>query len=181
MELRRIARAEAEDQRAGAVRVAQVEGGVGHQRAHGVDGALAGVRAHVAALHALEREPLVDDQRVLLEALVEIRQRVLAARREAVDQRRQRRGAVGHVVGLLVVGVGQRLHGGVAAVGQIAERQVAQRAAGHRIRVGAVRPRSGVGFICGEPFALQRAGQALAHEQAGAVDRGRIGHAHALG
>ena len=131
-----VVQAELEHQRAGAVRVAQGEGGMRHQ--------LARVLHRGRAGRGLQREPLVDHQRVVPPLVVEGGQRLLRIVALAVvDQRGQRGHAVGHVVGRRVLLFGQALGVLVAGGHQVRQRQVLQRALAGGSGAGCIRPASG--------------------------------------
>ena len=95
----------------------------------------------------LQREPFVDDQRIVAIAGVEIVERRRALGHVAKRQRRERRHAVGHVVGGLILLCGQRRSAsGRAGRRQKIEADVAQRApagAGGIGRVGPLRTGGG--------------------------------------
>ena len=169
VELRRVAVAETENQAARAVGVLQREGRVGHQLAHGF---------HIGGVgHGLQAEPFVDDQRLVLEILIETVSAAAAALgAAAVDQAHQRGQAVGHVVGGVELRVRQLQGAVIFPAQQIGQAQVFQAALAGGYCIGAVFARCQVGFIGGDEIGLECFCQGVAHELARGVDRLRVDH-----
>ena len=138
------------------------------------EGAAVGALGHAR----LQREPLVDDQRLVLEGGMEMRQRALGEFGMGIDERGKRTEALGHVVSVLDALEGAARPDAVAAPGGVQaehrQRQVGQGAPAGRHRVGRVGADDLVGFEGPGPVVVQLACELRQHEFAHAVDALRM-------
>ena len=118
------------DQCADAVGISDVEGRMLHQRQHRRHGFGQG-------RSRLQAHPLVQHQRVVPEAVVEVVEGGVAEGRLHAGQRGKAGDHVGHVVGAAIVRIGQAGRGLVIACSEIAQAGIAQGAATGGNGVGA--------------------------------------------
>ena len=174
METRRVAMSESTDQGTHAVRVAHGESRMFHQLPDLVKSPWPrGCR--------LQTEPLVDDQRVILEPVVERGKSLLVLRQSIVHKAGQGRHAVGHVVGIDVL-----IKAGLMDLHVIEKREIGQ------AKVFQAAPSDSIGIGRVQALILHRRhdsfevlGQflchGLAHHLSGGMDCNRVGHDHGLG
>ncbi|CAK0540513.1 Uncharacterised protein [Burkholderia pseudomallei] len=141
-----------------------------------------------AAPRRLHREPLVDHERFVLEAAIEIVERAIGGARRVGrrgggrQQRDERARAVGHVVrGVVLRGGEPDRVGRLVEFGEVGEREVLQRAAARVAGRRRIRARRLVALVDREPLGAQRRRELAAHELARAMDGGRIGLRHLVG
>ena len=155
------------------VRVLEGERRVLHQLAH----TLQTTRQGAARLHA---EPLIHNQRVVLELLGETGQcRGFFRLERRVDQHCQRRQAFGHIVAVLELLQRRCQHLRLTAKHQVRQRNVLQGTTGKVLGFSHIRRGFGhfaVGLVTRPQGIKQAIGQLLAGKLAGGMDRLDIGH-----